>query len=234
MKKFAGFAPGKAQLVHLPYQFFSELLPAIDDLDELKITLYAVWALHQQEGPHRYLVLREVLQDESLLQMMTGSSPSPEERIRHAFARAVERGTLLHAQVTSPQGVEELYFLNSARGRNAIQAIEAGRFHPGGHDTPILLMPERPNIFTLYEQNIGPLTPLIGDALRAAEEEYPDAWIEEAIKLAVERNARNWRYVHSILKRWHAEGKDGGISKRPAKTDRYRYIQGKYSDTIDY
>jgi len=52
---------------------------------------------------------------------------------------------------------------------------------------------------TLYEQEIGALTPLIADALADAEKEYPLDWIPEAIQIAVERNARNWKYVLTVL-----------------------------------
>jgi DnaD/phage-associated family protein len=86
----------------------------------------------------------------------------------------------------------------------------------------------------LYEENIGALTPLISEELRAAERDYPPGWIEEAIRLAVERNARNWRYIRRVLERWQAEGKDRGLTKRPTQADRYRYIQGEFSDTVDY
>jgi len=93
---------------------------------------------------------------------------------------------------------------------------------------------ERPNIFALYEQNIGLLQPLIAEELREAEKTYPAAWIEEAFKIAVERNARNWRYIKAILERWTREGKDDGAPKRGSKEDRYRYIKGEYADYIEH
>ncbi len=76
----------------------------------------------------------------------------------------------------------------------------------------------RPNIFELYEANIGALTPMIADALTDAEEDFAPQWIEDAIRLAVENNKRNWKYCLAILERWKAEGKDDG--KREPKTTR--------------
>ncbi len=125
--------------------------------------------------------------------------------------------------------------MNTVRGRNAIRAIEAGHFEFGGQECPVALVIERPNIFALYEQNIGPLTPLISDELREAEQEFAAAWIAEAIQIAVERNVRNWRYILGILKRWQTEGKDdSGLTQQPSQADRARYIQGEYSDFIDH
>jgi DnaD/phage-associated family protein len=190
--------------------------------------------LQQQEGEYRYVLRRDLLADQVLL---AGLDPDPEQAAVHAQAaldRATARGTLLHITVEGVQGPEDLYFLNTVRGRNAVQAIEAGRFEMGGREVPVALVVERPNIFTLYEQNIGPLTPMLGDQLRDAEQDYAAEWIAEAIQIAVERNHRSWRYVMGILKRWQAEGKDSGSTQRTTQADRYDYIRGELSDFIEY
>ena len=57
--------------------------------------------------------------------------------------------------------------------------------------------PERPNVFRLYEENIGMLTPMVADELRAAEEEYPSGWVEAAIREAAAGNVRSWRYIEA-------------------------------------
>ena len=69
---------------------------------------------------------------------------------------------------------------------------------------------ERPNIFQLYEENVGMLTPLVADELRAAEEEYPAGWVEAAIREAAAGNVRSWRYIEAILERWKREGEERG------------------------
>ncbi len=66
---------------------------------------------------------------------------------------------------------------------------------------------ERPNIFVLYEQNIGLLSPLIADELRDAADQYPAEWIEAAFREAVQHNKRKWSYIRAILKRWETEGR---------------------------
>lgn len=73
------------------------------------------------------------------------------------------------------------------------------------------------SIFSIYESNIGILTPMIADTLQDAEKIYPLDWIVESINLAVENNKRNWRYCETILKRWQANGKDNG-KKAPSVT----------------
>lgn len=66
---------------------------------------------------------------------------------------------------------------------------------------------ERPNIFVLYEQHIGLLSPLIADELRDAEDHYPAEWIEAAFREAMQQNIRKWSYISAILRRWETEGR---------------------------
>ncbi|MFN2137901.1 MAG: DnaD domain-containing protein [Candidatus Promineifilaceae bacterium] len=220
MQGFAGFPPGKQRLTPVPNLFFSELLPAIDTISELKVTLYAFWALTQQDGAVRYLRLTDFLNDVTFIGGLGENNQIATEALLDGIERAVARGTFLHVNVEGADGQIDLYFLNSERGRAAIEGITKGEWRPWpDEEQPVSLLVERPNIFVLYEQNIGSLTPLIADALRDAEQTYPPGWIEEAISIAVENNVRRWRYVLSILERWRTEGKQerDGISRRDSQ-----------------
>ncbi len=64
----------------------------------------------------------------------------------------------------------------------------------------------RPEIFKIYEREIGALTPMIADALIEAEKTYPRDWFIPAFREAADHNARSWKYVETVLKRWRVEG----------------------------
>jgi len=68
MPSFAGFPSRAVHSTPVPAPFFSDLLPQIDHLGELKVTLYAIWFLDQQEGPLRYLMLKDLLGDRRLVE----------------------------------------------------------------------------------------------------------------------------------------------------------------------
>ena len=156
--------------------------------------------------------------------------------LEDALERAVQRGTLLRVSADTEEGKlgEVFYFLNSPRGRAAVQAVQRGEWSPGEQPREgLTLEVERPNIFRLYEQNIGPLTPLIAEMLQEAEQPYPPAWIEEAFKIAVEKNVRRWKYIEAILKSWQEEGRDETDRRNTAK-DRSRYIEGEFADFIEH
>jgi DnaD/phage-associated family protein len=224
---FGGFPDGKTHLTRLPAAFFSELLPQIDHLGELKVTLYVFWMLEHQEKAPRYVSLAEISADERFL-----ASLGDLAALQDALERATLRGTLLCVKLQGDQ--DALYFLNSPRGRAAIHALLAGEWSlPSGARPLATIAEERPNIFRLYEENFGPLTPLIAEELQAAEREYPAVWIEDAIRIAVKRNARNWRYVEAVLQSWQEKGRDEEDRRQPEKDSR-RYIEGEFGDFIKH
>ena len=227
MKPFKGFAEGKQRLTPVPGPFFTELLPHIDHLGELKATLYIFWRLDRMEGAFRYLRQTDFTEDDSFMRGLHADPNQAGAALAEALKRCVQRGTLLEATITLDEEPERLYFLNSPKGRAALQAIARGDWRPSGDPSaPLDLSLDQPNIFQLYEGHIGLLTPMIADTLREAEETYSADWIEEAVRLAVENNVRRWSYVEAILRRWQEEGRHDQKDGRDTEKDRRRYAEG--------
>jgi len=225
MKTFSGFSAGKVRSASIPEPVFTQLIPIVDDLAELKLTLHVLWRLGRQRGKVRYLRRADLIADQVLL---SGLGDAPAEALSVALERAIERGTLLRAEATVGEATEELYFANTARGRAAVEAIARGEWPDE------LESAGRANVFTLYEQNIGLLTPLIADELREAEQAYPADWIEEAFREAVSLNKRSWKYIRAILEHWRTEGRGDETGRQPREADRRRYIEGEYGEYIEH
>jgi DNA replication protein len=229
MKGFAGFPEGPVRMTPMPAPFFTELLPYIDSLEELKVTLFALWLFSRQEGPIRFLTLSGLRENPDLRTALETSGRTGAQALSEALERAVSRGTLI--AVRTAESEETYYFLNSPRGKDAAEGLVRGEWKPENVPAAARWV-ERPNVFTLYEQNIGMLTPMMAEILRDAEKEYPVGWIEEAIRIAVEHNARSWKYAAAVLERWKKEGK--GEKKTTAEEDRKRYVEGEYADFIEH
>lgn len=234
MKTFAGFSAGLTRQTPLPDSFFSDLLPIIDDLAELQLTLFCCRALAQRDAPVRYLRQAELEADQSLLAALGQAAPGqpPRETLQRALRRALQRRVLL-AVDAGDGGPEALYVLNSPAGRDLKARIEAGDWLPGDEQGPVAALPPRPGLFRLYEANVGAITPMLADELKEAEASFPHAWLEEALRLAVQHNKRNWRYVRAILDRWDREGRDRGLVGRAARNDGRRFVSGRYAGFID-
>jgi len=250
MTLFAGFPSGKNPYVPVPEVFFTVLLPEIEDMAELKVTLHLFWLLAQKKGDPRCVSDRELLADMVLLRSLKRKGdPRPvEERLRHGLEQAVARGSILRIYLkllSEASDEEELvgwYFFNTARSRKIVNELQGGELVPAsllaaqdeepdeqiqayensgsvvpagragtlrGYErvSQVQVQIERPNIFILYEQNIGLLSPLIADELRDAADSYPAEWIETAFREAVLHNKRKWSYIRAILRRWETEGR---------------------------
>ncbi|RME31616.1 MAG: hypothetical protein D6793_12040, partial [Thermoflexia bacterium] len=121
MRAFSGFPEGKTGLVRLPESVFTDLLPLVDDLNELKVILHVLYRLQQGKGAMRYVSQRSLLSDPVLLRGMDGP-----EAVRAALARAVERGVLLQIEAEVDGHPDVVYLANSPRGRAALEALRQG------------------------------------------------------------------------------------------------------------
>lgn len=70
------------------------------------------------------------------------------------------------------------------------------------------------DVFSVYEQEIGAITPIIAEKIVEALDEFPPDWFRAAFAEAARNNKRSFSYALAILKRWKIEG--FGTSKKPA------------------
>jgi len=235
MEQFKGF-PARMQFTSIPNVFFSSLLSQISDIAELKTTLHIIWALYRKRGYPRFVSYRELLGNKSLTTSLREAGEPPDRVLRNALEMAAKRGTILHLILDRDGVPEDIFFLNTEQDRQAVTKIQNGELSLTGlkaEGQTYVETEEQPDIFTLYEQNIGMLTPMIAEELREAERLYPETWVKGAIKEAVNQNKRKWSYISAILERWSAEGKSNGTYRRDfKKTDPDKYIKGKYGHMV--
>jgi DNA replication protein len=213
MPPFDGFTSAET-FTPVPDALF-RLLGAIDDLDELKVTLYVLWRIEHMEGAFRQICRSEIVEDEGFMRGLAAAG------LDAGLEKAVQRGTLLR--------VDDFYFLNSPRGRAAAEAMQKGQWRASAQSVPPR---DTPNIFKLYEENIGPLTPMLADALKDAEQTYVAEWIAEAIAEAVKMNKRNWKYIEAILRRWKEEGRAEKQNRRDVEENRGGDVARKVEDFL--
>jgi len=225
---FAGF-PSSGRATALPNLFFSDLLPQAKSVEEVIVASYFFFAQGLKRRSPRFLTRGELEADRTLvsaLARLTGADGR--EALARGLRDAVEQGVLLRASAPAADGAQEVYLVNTPANRRRLErGVPAGlRLEeplPPAPGSPL------PNIFALYEQNIGSITPLIAEDLKEAEARYPAEWIVRAFREAVSLNKRSWRYIERILRRWEAEGLDHEEPERTAEAEwlARRYATGK-------
>jgi len=207
-KVFSGFEEENIPSIAVPRLFIEELMRDITDINEIKVILTVFRLLQLGDGRVKYIRITDLIQDENLVSGLICDGDDCTNVIHNAVHKSVERGILLIGIYHQQQEEETLIFLNTPLGRASVEALAKGHWKIDPRIPQVIPQPsDLPNIFKLYENHIGPLTPMIVETLKDAEQTYPFSWIEEAIRLAVENNKRSWRYVAAILKRWKEEGK---------------------------
>lgn len=229
MEEFKGFS-GKAGNIQVPPEFFSTVLPALKDIDEIRFILILFWYLQSRDENTGYADVEELLAEPAVRKLFNHGEGQWESNFRSALDKALDDKLVLLGN----KGDRQLLFINSPRGSALFQGLASGEWQPGEPGiAPHSLASERPNIFLLYEQNIGLITPLMAETLADAEKTYPSEWIEEAVKIAVERNARNWRFVEAILRSWKEKGRNER-DQRSTPESRKRDSEGEFGDFIHH
>jgi DNA replication protein len=241
MNEFQGFpSGGRVEYTSIPNAFFSNLLPQITDMAELKTTLHILSVLYVKKGAPRFVTYSELLGNVSLMAGLKSLGGQPEVALKSALKLASSRGTLIGIPVSSAlaadEQIEDIYLLNTEADRAAAEKIRNGELKLAGlkvrEAVPVQAEP-LPDIYTLYEQNIGMLTPIIADELRDAEKTYSADWIRDAIKEAALHNKRSIKYILKILENWSVEGRsDGTYQPNTKKSDPDKYIKGKYGHIV--
>lgn len=199
--------------IRIPHQFLEDVVPDISSMLELQVSLAMFRIVGELEGEETPVAERMILRDPSLRRAIRrdGIATVPDERILQGLELAVGRGTLVRFIATQNMNENWWYYLNTPVNRATIESMERGALPPPaiiweGKSVPAVSL-DPPNAFRLYEQNIGPLTPLIADQISRAVADYPGDWIEDAISEAVNYNRRSWRYILRILENWQATGR---------------------------
>ena len=214
---FAGFSTDN--LVGLPPELFSDVIPNITLPSELKVTLQIFYRLSRQRIRPRRLswMLQRSLRSISTLRPY-------EELLAEGLDAALRRRTLLHLTLPADGRVSNWYLVNTSANQVWVQRLGAAQLVL----SPPSELVERPSLLSLYEQNIGLITPMLVEELREAEERYPRLWIEDAMREAVRANARSWRYIRKVLERWAAHGRQHAPDQAERPIDIDKYTSGQF------
>jgi DNA replication protein len=234
--EFKGFPP-RPEVTPLPNIFFSEVLPRMESMAEIKVVMHVFFLLSRRKGYPRFVSYEELSNDPIVIKGLGGGEESTGEMLGRSLEEAIRHGILLHIPIDIEGKPDDAYFINNQAEKDTINRILEGKLsipRVSVRKTEEAPVPLASDIYNLYEQNIGILTPILAEELQEAEHRYPADWIQDAFRIALRMNVRNWKYISGILKRWEREGKSDGEPVRNYRKERDpdKYIRGKYGHMV--
>jgi len=224
-----GFEHNPQQSWSLPADFLVRIAESSLNRDAILLVLNLFALL----GSEAHLAVEKTVYMESTEMLFNVDK----ERLGAALTQAEQAGFIL--SYVEEKTNKAYYLAGTPQGRSLMTSLEQGLAQLESEQVVSRLpLIERPNIYKLYEANIGPLTPMMAEMLKEDEATYPYDWIEDAVKEAVERNKRSWRYVRAILKAWKERGRDNTEKQEGSIVEEYRRLYeeqrkrrgGKHSD----
>lgn len=222
--------PDGARRTAVPDLFFGRDLPELGDPVALKLLLHVMWRVHRRGRGHPAALREaELLDDPVLRRGVTVLGYAPEAvdaALTAALGSLAKRGTLLSVRVAEAGGQVNWWAVADREGRSALTRLAAGGDAPAA--APKLGdAVARPNIYALFETNIGVLTPMVAEELREAEAAFAADWIEDAMRSAAANGVRKWSYVRAILDRWRRDGRDDTAGGREDRHEGHRRDAGR-------
>ncbi|HCG91633.1 MAG TPA: hypothetical protein DEZ08_07335 [Dehalococcoidia bacterium] len=198
--------------------FFEMMIEQVDDSKELKVILTMYYLLQKVNGYPKIINQSDILSNSLLNRGLYENK----QQIRSGLNAVINRGIFTQLSRLDEENSQIYYSLNNEKdldelllnGYNVINSDHSPVVPQTQSKKPNIV---NPNIFQLYENNIGTITPSISEELKESEQMYPPDWIQEAFDIAVSASKNNWKYIHTILKRWKHEGKKDGKFRRHIK-----------------
>jgi DNA replication protein len=234
--EFKGFPP-RPEVTPLPNIFFSEVLPRLESPAEIKVVMQVFFLLSRKKGYPRFISYEELANDPVLIKGLGDAGGEFRGILAGALDNAAKQRIFLHIPVDIEGKPDEAYFINNEAEKDTLARISEGKLKIPNitiRKVEEAVVEQPSDIYNLYEQNIGMLTPILAEELQEAEHKYPAEWVQEAFRIALRSNVRNWKYINGILKRWEREGKQDGkyVGDTRKEGDPDKYIRGKYGHMV--
>lgn len=89
MEEFKGFS-GKAGNIQVPPEFFSTVLPALKDIDEIRFILILFWYLQSRDENTGYADVEELLAEPAVRKLFNHGEGQWESNFRSALDKALD------------------------------------------------------------------------------------------------------------------------------------------------
>ena len=187
--------PDDYGVTNVPNAALESLLVPDADVHQVTFALRTLWWLERSTTFPKSVTVSDLRKDRTLIRTIGPAFDS-------VMGAICERGIFLR---TGMDGTERL-LLNTVSAARSSGTVDEKRGESADGWDSVASSPSPADAFRAYEQNIGQLTPMIRDSISQALQDFTDAQITQAIRIAVENDARSWAFIKAVLSKWNNEG----------------------------
>ena len=137
-----------------PIEILTKVLKKIENIETIKFLIFTLYRFQAENLKIQFFTKSQIESSNSLSEILADI-----KKLDIILKELVDLGVFISIETNYKNKKEQLYLLNNARNRAAIRAIETGEWLPKSNVEEITFV-DRPNIYQLYEDNIGALTPM--------------------------------------------------------------------------
>ena len=187
--------PDDYGVTSVPNAALESLLVPDADVHEITFALRTLWWLERSTTFPKSVTVADLRTDRALITCIGPAFDSVMDAV-------CGRGVFIP---TGMDGTERLLLNTVSAARSGGTVDERRGESTNGWDS--VARPTGPaDAFRAYEQNIGQLTPMIRESIGQSLQDFTDAQITQAIRIAVENDARSWAFIKGVLRKWNREG----------------------------
>ena len=190
-----GFPAGVA-FTPVPSPLLGELLERLDNVDELRIVLRAIWLLSKKPASARFATTEELCGDSTVAVMLGAYGDELAVKVAKGLDAATGKGIFLRIEGEGGSA----FALNTEPMR---RQRDQGNLRPAAHRSEPVAAPKfdvgSDAVAAAYEENIGIITPVVGEKLRDLLNNYEEKEVLGAIAAAALKGARSMRFIEVVL-----------------------------------
>ncbi|MFA6612417.1 MAG: hypothetical protein WCS64_02430, partial [Dehalococcoidales bacterium] len=122
MTKAVQGLPARMDYSAIPNYYLNLVMPWVNDLEELKLSLHIFRLISRKKGGFQYTSRGELLADPAIIESIAKKECSAEESLDRAISMAVTRGIIIALKAEDGSGSQEIYVLNTPANREAVES----------------------------------------------------------------------------------------------------------------
>ena len=221
----------------VPNTFFEKFIPNIEFIEDVLTLLWCAYLMQDTAAAKKrnFFSAEEIWLTDGVEHSYTKIGIDKEKFFR-SLERCAEQGFLSKVKIDQKNHTETVFLLSNPE--NLGESEDLGKVELGlniSFDTDDVESSLVTNLFELYEENFGVVSPIVAENLIEISRKYDFELIKLAFQEAARHGVGSWRYIERILENQEKEGYANETDRRDSfEARKNNYTGGKFGHFARY